>query len=163
MKKKFISKLKKVFTQNNKKRIRIIVGSILFVVGFWLFFEFFQKPISEEQFNLCEQVAQEVSAKLPSNVTSGTFWIDVTDDFSVRVILKNDSVEVTPSNNYFRRPDTAIVKFNDGALVPEREYGTSVAILLSVLFDLVCFIAGLLLVNKIYEILKADVTEATSE
>ena len=163
MKKKIVSKLKKVFTQNNKKCIWITVGSILFVAFFWLFLNFFQKPISEEQFDLCKQVAQEVSMKLPSNIPSSTFKMDVTDDFSVRVELTHDSVRVSPSNNSSFRSDTVIGKFNDGTLVLERRDGTLIAVMLSTLFGLMGFILGRILVNKIYEILNADVTEATSE
>lgn len=162
MKKKVIS-TKKEFLIRCKKKVKIAVGLVLSVVGFELFFNVFQQPVPDEQFALCEQVAQNIAMNLPSNVTSGNFWIDVTDDFSVHVILKNDSVEVTPSDEYFCCPDTAIVKFNDGALVSERRDGVPVAILVSVLIGFLCFIAGLLLVNKIYEILNADVTETTSE
>lgn len=162
MKKGIVSNAKEIFIRY-KKKVRIAVGLVLSVVGFVLFLNVFQQPVPNEQFALCEQVAQNIAMNLPSNITSGTLWIDVTDDFSVHVIFKNDSVEVTPSDEYFCRPDTAIVKFNDGALVPERRDGVDVAILTSVLVGLLCFIAGLLLVNKIYEILNADVTETTSE
>lgn len=160
MKEKIVSKLKKVFTQSNKKRIKITVGSILFVFGFFAFFEIFQRPIPDVQFNLCEHVAQVVAENLPTSVKQGDFWMDVTDNFSVKVTLKNDSVEVTPSDNYFYRSDTAIAKFKDGTLVLERRDGTPISIMLSTLFGFMCFILGLILINKIYITLaEPNVTE----
>lgn len=86
--------------------------------------------------------------------------MDVTDNFSVKVTLKNDSVEVTPSDNYFYRSDTAIAKFKDGTLVLERRDGTPISIMLSTLFGFMCFILGLILINEIYITLaEPNVTE----
>lgn len=161
MKKKVVS-TKKEFLIRRKKKVTIAVGLALFVIGFWLFYNFFQRPIPDEQFALCEQVAQDLAMELPSNVTSGTLWIEVTDDFFVKADLNKDSVKVTPSNNYSYRDDAVVAEFNDGALILERRDGVLAAILVSALVGLLFFIAELILANK-HEILNANVTDATSE
>lgn len=159
MKKEIIvNNAKEEFLIRHKKKVKIAVGLVLFVVGFVLSFNFFNQPIPNEQFSLCEQVAQDIAMKLPSNVTSGSLSIDVTDDFSVDVVIKENSVEVTPSY-YFALPDTAIAQFNDGALVSKQRDNFPVVILVSVLIGLVCFIVGSLLVTLQY----IDVTKKTSE
>lgn len=138
-----VGKIKEGFTQY-KGRIRIATVVIMFVVGFLVFYNLIQQPLTDEQSALCEQVAYEVATKLPDTVTSISFTLQVTDDFSVNVSTIDNNISVKPANSlYFT--GRVIAKFQDGTFMPEWESGP--IFLISTLIGFLCSVIGLMIIS----------------
>lgn len=143
-----------MFTRR-KRKIQLVVGLVMFIVGFLIFWNFLQQPITDEQFGLCEKVAQDVAKNLPNRLSNNSFLVDVTDDFRVLVIADENSVSVY-AQDFFHRLDGIVAKLKNGTYKFERKNGIFTAIFLSTLCGgSLFFIVGLLIVNKIYGFIKS--------
>ena len=58
----------------------------IFIVGFIVSWNFVIIPTSEEQLELCEQIAIDVSKNIPDSLISADFSVQATEDFTVRVM-----------------------------------------------------------------------------
>lgn len=59
-----------------KERVKVITGLVLFAVSFLLTLYFLVQPLPDEQFAICEKVAENTAMRLHDNVTLVLFgWI----------------------------------------------------------------------------------------
>lgn len=124
-----------------QKRIQIAIGSVTFVVAYLLSWNFLCQPLTDEQFGLCEQVAQDVVKYLPDTVSSSDLYVNVTDDFSVHVTTGKNFVNVT-SQGFYHRDDKVVGKLKNDTFIIERKNGIASAIFISILFGIAFFIIG---------------------
>lgn len=141
--KTFSNKVKQVYGEHEKAILKVIV-IILFIVGYLVSWNFLKKPLSEGQFEQCEQVAREVYEQ------KGNVIVEAPDDYYVSI----DTTKITVGlNNSFYR-GKVIARLQDGKLVMTRnmEIGETIfcSILIGILFVLItAYIA--LIISAIYE------------
>ena len=113
---KFFNKVKELLTKSK------VVKLVIFIVGFLVSWNFLVVPTTEDQFKLCEQIAVDVRKNMPVSITSGDFFVQVTEDFTAKVNITNSIITVSPSR--IGSFDCVVVILEDLNSVPERKRET---------------------------------------
>lgn len=140
-------KLKQFYAQHTNAiqntGISLIIIALI-IAGFLVSWFFFNKPLDDEQFKLCEQVAQQTYE------ARDQFLIEEKEGFKVQV--SQTSIEVM-LDNYSSR-GKIVAKLQNGEFIMNRDLQTREAIISSVLagFLFVCigFLLILLIANVVY-------------
>lgn len=131
--------------KERKKSIEILVSIILaicavialFIGGYLFCWNFFEKPLSDRQFELCEQIARDVYAQ------KGNVIVEVPEDFSVSI----DTTTITVNVDSIRYRGNVIARLENGKLVMTRNSENGQAVFLSILMGVmfVCVAAYIFL------------------
>lgn len=128
--------------------ILVVVSISLFIAGFFVSWNFIEKPMSDSQFDMCEQIARDVYEQ------KGNVIIEVPEDFSVSITTTTITVK---SADYFVR-GTVDASLCNGKLVIVRNLenyeAISVSVLTGIAFILVAafvFIMGVAIKCEVQE------------
>lgn len=140
-------KERKKSIENLISRILAICAVIVLFIGGYLFnWNFFEKSLSDRQFELCEQIARDVYAQ------KGNVIVEAPEDFSVSIGTTTITVRVDDIQYRGR----VIAKLENGELVMTRNNENGVAVIMSILMGLIFVYVTdrifTMLVNKIQKI-----------
>lgn len=145
--KNFIDKVKQVYEKHTnaiQATVLVVIAIALFIAGYLVSWNFLRKPLNDNQFELCEQVARDVYAQ------KGTVIVEAPEDFSVE--MTTTTITVKYANRLCR--GKVIAKLQNGELVMTRnmEIGDAVfvSILMGILFVLVPALV-IAIIGSIYE------------
>lgn len=140
---KFIDKVKQ-----HTKAIQItgvlMLLVIVFILGFFVSWNFMKIPLPDSQFELYEQVARDVYAQ------EGQVIVEVPED----VIVSKTTTTITVESASLRYRGKVIAKLKDGKLVMTQYLETGETVALSILMGIafVCvFIILFMIADKIYK------------
>lgn len=122
----------------------VIIAIALFSAGFFVGWSFMEKPLSENQFELCEQIARDVYEQKRQVI------VEAPEDFSVNV--STTTITVSSSYPFFR--GKVLATLQNGELVMTRSLETGDAVFISILMGILFVLLAILLVMLIKKIQK---------
>lgn len=131
--KTFIDKVKEVYeqyTDATQIAMLVAIAIALFIAGYLVAWNFFEKPLNDNQFEACEQVARDIYAQ--KAVIS-----EVAEDFSVS--MTTTAITVRPTRSPYRGKVIARVQNDELVIIRDMETGGAIffSILIGIFFVLV--------------------------
>ncbi len=146
----FTDKAKEVYKKHTDAILKIVVISLAIVMaiaGYLISWNVMIKPLNDNQFELCEQVARDVYAQ------TGNLIVEVPQDFSVDIT--ETTIEIKYNNTLYR--GKVIAKLQNAELVMTRDMEVvpfvSLSVLVALLFALVTVLI-VAIINAIYQKIK---------
>ena len=106
--------------------VLVIIAIAIFSAGFLVCWNFMKKPLSENQFEMCEQIARDVYEQ------KGQVIVEAPEDFSVSI--STTTITVKSANTFFR--GKVLASLQNGELVMTRHLEQGDAIFLSILMGI---------------------------
>ena len=141
--KTFIGKVKQLYSQH-KTTVLVIIVIALFISGYFVSWNFLVKPMSDTQFELCEQVARDVYD------AQGQIIIEVPKDFSVSMTVT--TITVKSADSLCR--GKVVAELRNGELVITQDLETGDAIFLSIVMGIMLAVVSILIFRIVYDFTK---------
>lgn len=113
----------------------VTIAIALFVGGFLVGWNFMEKPMSDSQFEMCEQIARDVYEQ------KGQVIVEAPEDFSVSMTTTTITVKSAEAS-VRGKVDASL---HNGELVMERSLETGEAVFISILMGILFFLLGALI------------------
>lgn len=117
----------------------VIIAIAIFSAGYFVSWNFIEKPLSENQFEMCEQIARDVYNQKKQQVI-----VEAPEGFLVSISTTNITVE--SANPFFR--GKVLASLQNGELVMTRHVEQGEAIFLSILMGILFICISILIVQK---------------
>lgn len=124
-----------------RKAVRIAIMVLAFIIGYMACWTLLMRPMNDEQFAMCEQVAKDVYNQ------SGQTIIEAPEDVYVNVT----STTITVGLQSVTYRGEVIAKLQNGELVLTRNMQTARAVFLSILIGIICFLISVIIILSIKE------------
>lgn len=135
---KFFNRIRIVLFNQLKKVTSVAIAIAIYLVGYLISWNFLQIPLNDTQFELCEQLAIDMSENIPNLIGSSTFCIQVTDDFYAYVNMSSRSIKVFSAHPFHY--GKVVAKLKGGKPIPKREMQYAKRILISSIIGLILFL-----------------------